>query len=111
VSNSTEWLKTAATPIDTDQMNEGRMGTNWGMRRLRKAAHTGHKYNTFLGTNHTFAMLITYLMLQIGVTLSGVTNGAMFGLFSLGMFFPWANTKVKRHAETTEGAKVYSVTM
>jgi hypothetical protein len=34
-------------------------------------------------------------LLQVGVTLSGVTYGAMLGLFSLGMFFPWANTKVR----------------
>lgn len=39
-------------------------------------------------------------LLQVGVTVSGVTYGAMLGLFSLGMFFPWANTKVNRHAQT-----------
>ncbi|PNF16521.1 hypothetical protein B7P43_G07192 [Cryptotermes secundus] len=32
-------------------------------------------------------------VIQVGVTVSGVTYGAMLGLFSLGMFFPWANTK------------------
>ncbi|XP_069691678.1 sodium-coupled monocarboxylate transporter 1-like [Periplaneta americana] len=32
-------------------------------------------------------------VIQASVTLSGITNGAMLGLFSLGMFFPWANTK------------------
>lgn len=32
-------------------------------------------------------------VVQIAVTVGGVTYGAMLGLFSLGMFFPWANTK------------------
>jgi hypothetical protein len=54
-------------------------------------------------------MLITYFLLQVGVTVSGVTYGAMLGLFSLGMFFPWANTKViKCYAQTTKSGKVYS---
>lgn len=41
------------------------------------------------------AVLMACLLLQVGVTVSGITYGAMLGLFSLGMFFPWANTKVK----------------
>ena len=43
---------------------------------------------------------VDFLHLQVAVTVSGVTYGAILGLFSLGMFFPWANTKVKRYVRT-----------
>jgi hypothetical protein len=52
------------------------------------------------------SILITYFLLQVGVTISGVTYGAMLGLFSLGMFFPWANTKVKCHIQGTKNGNV-----
>ncbi|PSN38120.1 hypothetical protein C0J52_14407 [Blattella germanica] len=32
-------------------------------------------------------------VIQVSVTLGGITYGAMLGIFTLGMFFPWANTK------------------
>lgn len=32
-------------------------------------------------------------ILQMALSLSGVTNGALVAVFSLGMFFPWANSK------------------
>lgn len=32
-------------------------------------------------------------ILQMAISLTGVTSGALVGVFSLGMFFPWANTK------------------
>lgn len=33
-------------------------------------------------------------VMQVTYTLGGVTGGAQFGLFILGMFFPWANAMV-----------------
>ena len=33
-------------------------------------------------------------VLQVAISLSGITGGASFGLFILGMFFPWSNSKV-----------------
>lgn len=32
-------------------------------------------------------------LIQAGKSLSGITAGALLGIFSLGMFFPWANSK------------------
>lgn len=34
-------------------------------------------------------------VLQVAISFSGVTNGAMLGVFVMGMIFPRANSKVK----------------
>lgn len=33
-------------------------------------------------------------VMQVAISFNGMVGGVTFGLFSLGMFFPWANTKV-----------------
>lgn len=33
-------------------------------------------------------------LFQLGITLSGITAGPLLGLFTLGMLFPFANSKV-----------------
>ena len=33
-------------------------------------------------------------LVQAGKSLSGITAGSLLGVFSLGMFFPWANANV-----------------
>lgn len=36
-------------------------------------------------------------ILPLTIAFSGVTSGALMGLFTLGMIFPWANSKVYLH--------------
>lgn len=40
------------------------------------------------------AMQNVEYMIQVAMTLTGIAAGTQFGLFSLGMFNPWANYKV-----------------
>ena len=35
-------------------------------------------------------------VLRIGFSLGGVLNGPVLGVFTLGVFFPWATAKVSR---------------
>lgn len=36
-------------------------------------------------------------VMQVAISFNGMVGGVTLGLFSLGMFFPWANSKVNEH--------------
>jgi len=36
-------------------------------------------------------------VMQVAISFNGMVGGVTLGLFSLGMFVPWANSKVSYH--------------
>jgi insulin-like growth factor 2 mRNA-binding protein 1 len=41
-----------------------------------------------------FVIVTIFLCLQMSMSLSGITHGASLGIFSMGLFLPWINSKV-----------------
>lgn len=46
--------------------------------------------------NQLFLLIKKNVDMQMAISLSGVTSGAMLSVFTLGVCFPWANSKVSQ---------------
>lgn len=58
------------------------------------------KFHYDRSTYVNFLYFLYSHLLQAGKSLSGITAGSLLGVFTLGMFFPWANEQVRSSDST-----------
>jgi hypothetical protein len=64
-----------------------KLGTVLQVRTLHSSSGGVQEWDTICNQSFVFLM-------QMSMSLSGITNGASLGIFSMGLFLPWVNSKV-----------------